>query len=109
MLVFDNDERFWNHPVKFVGRGDHRRFQHARMLEQHAFDFGSGDIDAATDDHVVVTALIMKESIGITNENIAWYIPAPPDVLLLMFRQMQVAASRRALDRNKARLAIRQR
>src|SRR5215510_8395893 len=109
MLAVNNDERLRNHSVQFVRGSNNRGLQHTRMLKQYAFNFQSSDIDASTNDHVVVSALIMKESVTIANVDIAWNIPALPNVLLLIILQMQVTAPGGSLDCKKSRLTIRRR
>src|SRR4051812_38317291 len=79
------------------------------MLEEDAFDFRPRDIDAATNNNIVVPTLIMEEAVGVADVNVAGNVPALPDIVLLAKRQSQVTAACWAFNGKKAFLAIRHR
>src|SRR6202042_3291656 len=59
-----------------MGHAEGRRFQHLRMLQQHALDFGTIDILAAADDHVGLAPDDVQKPLAIDAADVAAVQPA---------------------------------
>ena len=54
-----------------VGNAEHRAVAHARHLDQHRFDLGGIDVDAARDDHVALAVAQEDVAVGILVADVA--------------------------------------
>src|SRR5260370_1952083 len=77
---------------------DNRGFRSGRVLDQYTLDFWSCDIDAATNNEIVVAALIVKEAIAVTNIDVAGNIPTVAHIVALLSVKVQISAAGRAFD-----------
>ena len=91
-----------------VGNAEHRAVAHARHLDQHRFDLGRVDVDAAGDDHVALAVAQEDVAVGILVAHVAHrHELAQPDLAALgvvvvvgEFREV------RALEVDLAHLAL---
>src|SRR6266850_5189206 len=90
-----DDESLRHHSIKVIRRADYRYFGNSSVFQQHPFDFRRADIDAPTNNEVIIAALILEESVAIANVNVARYVPAFAHVSLLWISEPQIPATGR--------------
>src|SRR5262249_35823954 len=72
-------------PALLVGRAHHAAFGHRRVLEQRRLYFGTRDVVARRNDHVVGARLVPEIAVGIHEVSVAGDVPAVLHVLVLAF------------------------
>src|SRR5882672_1000364 len=69
----------------FVRYAEHRAIAHPRAIDQHVFDFGGVDVDAARDDHVALAVADEQKAVRIEEADVAaCHEPAAIDLLSLV-------------------------
>src|ERR1044071_811644 len=77
------------------------------MFEEDTFDLGARNVDASTDDQIVVAALVMEVAIAVADVDVSGNIPSVSHVLSLPIGQIEVTATRRSANGEQSRLTIR--
>src|SRR5215831_15570468 len=79
------------------------------MFQENTFDLGSGDVDAAGNDQVVIAALEVKVPFRIADIDVTRKVPAVSHVLTLPIRKVKITASGWPANREQTWLAVRHR
>src|SRR5262249_44701936 len=95
MASSQDDIGFDDLPSFFVRRTHHAAFGDRRMLEQRDLYFGTGDVVAGGDDHVVGARLVPEVAVRIHEIGVAGDVPAVLHVLALTLVG-EIAASGRS-------------
>src|SRR5204863_10157315 len=65
VAALEHDVRLHDLSTVFVGHADHTAFGHRLVHEQHALDFGTGEVVAGRNDHVVGARLVEEITVAI--------------------------------------------